>query len=140
MPGAQVVDGKVDDFRNCRTFTENQQVQRSRQLHEAGNHPAVDRWQQRIADIVLAGRQAEQQVIALTAALDTNQSGIRDQLQQRFVIAFGMRLAQLLVHFWRDHWPLPLSLLAKLRPPLMPLPRRMKVPTTCAIGCSGSSW
>ncbi|MNP61383.1 hypothetical protein D3C76_1565620 [compost metagenome] len=81
MSGAQVIDGKIDNLRNRRTLSENQQVQGRRQLHETSDHTAMDSRQQRIADVVLAGWQTEQQIVALTAALDTDQSRIRDQLQ-----------------------------------------------------------
>ncbi|MNP53566.1 hypothetical protein D3C76_1480530 [compost metagenome] len=60
MSGAQVIDGKIDDFRNRRALGENQQVQGRRQLHETGDHTTMDSGQQRIADVVLVGWQTEQ--------------------------------------------------------------------------------
>ena len=41
----QVIQGKIDDFRDARRAREHQQVQRRRQLHKACDHAAVQRRQ-----------------------------------------------------------------------------------------------
>ncbi|MNN29081.1 hypothetical protein D3C81_1426710 [compost metagenome] len=55
----------------------------------------MDRRQQRVADVVRVGRQAEQQVIALALAGDADQAGVGYQRQQWLVIAHGMRRVEL---------------------------------------------
>ncbi|MNN42245.1 hypothetical protein D3C81_1564100 [compost metagenome] len=140
MPGAQVVDGKVDDLRDAGALAIDQQVQGRRQLHETRNYPTVNRWQQRVTNVVRAGGQAKQQILTLAFAFDADQAGVGDQCQQRPIVAERMGRIQLLTHLVRDHAPPSLRLLPKRMPPLICGPRRMNVPTTWQIGWLGSSW
>ncbi|MCY1442905.1 hypothetical protein D9M71_592960 [compost metagenome] len=94
MPGTQVIDGKIDDFGHRTAVGENQHVQSRRQLHEAGNDTAVNGRENRVADVVGTCRQAKQQFVALAGALDADQASIRNQRQQRRIVAMGMGVVQ----------------------------------------------
>ncbi|MCY1447418.1 hypothetical protein D9M71_640390 [compost metagenome] len=140
MPGTQVIDGKIDDFGHRAAVGKNQHMQRCRQLHEAGNDTAVDGRKNRVADVVGTCRQAEQQFVTLAVALDADQPGIRNQRQQRRIVAMGMGVVQRFAQILAFHERPPRVARGAPTPTLILLPKRMKVPTTWAIGWVGSSW
>ncbi|MNP12412.1 hypothetical protein D3C76_1046420 [compost metagenome] len=140
MPGAQVVDGEIDDLRDARALAVDQQVKRRRKFHEARDDTPMDGRKQRVADVVLVGWQQEQQVIALTLAGDADQGRVGNQRQQWLVVAYGMGCIEAFTHVLRDHAPPSFRVLPKRMPPLISCPRRMNVPTTWQIGWLGSSW
>ncbi|MCY1560803.1 hypothetical protein D9M68_979820 [compost metagenome] len=82
-------------------------MQHGGMFHETGDHPAVQRRQDRVADAVFIRRQAKDHVITQAQAFDTKQLGIGDQTDQRVVIILLVGLAHQLIEVQATHAPPP---------------------------------
>src|SRR5690606_7713511 len=71
--GTKIIYREVDDFRQMWSTHEHQQMQHRRMLHEAGYHAAMQRWQCRIADVVLVAGQPEHHLVPQAQAFDPDQ-------------------------------------------------------------------
>src|SRR5690606_12794856 len=135
---AQVVHGEVDDLGKALAVHRGHQVEHRRLFHEACQHPAVQCWQYRIADIVRMQRQVEYHLLAESQYLHAEHPRIGNLFDQRHVVAGIMRITdQLLDTFVHAAPPAANCILSRSSEPL---PMRMKVPTTWASGSSRDCW
>src|SRR3990167_5080108 len=109
-------------------------------LHEAGDHSAMNGWQDRVADGVLVGGQAKDHIVAQAQTLDADQLRVRNQAQQRVVVILLVGLAHQRIQIQLAHELTPGAGALNAWLASAPLPMRIKVPTTWAMGCCGSSW